>query len=87
MGHPFDQMLLFIRKMHLIRSDSGPSDPSVISDENGTVAPIKNGTASDYCHDSEMKVSASCEVTADMLEWYLTKIRQMEIGITTEMVS
>ena len=44
------------------------SDPSVISvDENGTVRPIKNGTATITAYDSEMKVSASCEVTADML--------------------
>ncbi len=44
------------------------SDPSVISvDENGTVTPIKNGTATITAYDSEMKVSASCEVTADML--------------------
>lgn len=44
------------------------SDPSVISvDENGTVTPIKNGTATISAYDSEMKVSASCEVTADML--------------------
>ena len=44
------------------------SDPSVISvDENGTVTPIKNGTATITAYDSEMKVSASCEVTGDML--------------------
>lgn len=44
------------------------SDPSVISvDENGTVTPIKNGTATITAYDSERKVSASCEVTADML--------------------
>ena len=44
------------------------SDPSVIAvDENGMITPIKNGTATITAYDSEMKVSASCEVTADML--------------------
>ena len=45
------------------------SNPSIIAvdEQTGVITPLKNGTATITAWDSEKKVSASCTVTADMI--------------------